>query len=564
MTHDVQGAGGEILDRALAAFLTHRDPSGQSALLLQRGLEVTWLILEPSGGRIALWYGPEAATPAARAEAFRTFVKQHNQQGTPIHFLVSGDADEARSMIEAARPTLMMARLGFYHLDGAGELALRGTRSDWIEAALHRVVDTPPIDDAQLQAALVRTRAVARQEAEVMGKLKGRYAVTAALTAVCVLLFVLRYVWPDGGEMNHLLRMGANFGPRVKDGEVWRLLASAFLHGDVVHLGANMVALWSFGTILEALLGPRRYLVLYGVSALTGALASAFVTEPRVSVGASGAVWGLMTAGIVLVYRPQGLLPERMLAAARARAWTPLALNLMISLRPGIDFLAHIGGGLAGAALFASGAITSGLAPLGAAPVSRRDVRGERPLWTALAVVMLAAMVGSIAAALVTGQPWRAGEPPELVRAEVAESDVTIEIPRDLAAARKVERDEHGVRTTFGAPGNPVVIDVAVQRLEGDIPAENLAAELEDLRGQIQGRTEEGVVRQGAVAVETVGGRRCVVERARVLKVKVDVTAWRCVLGPRLVMVRGFVPEGRPKSWEGVEQKAAASIAVPP
>lgn len=97
-----------------------------------------------------------------------------------------------------------------------------------------------------------------RQREEIAGKLQGRHTVTLTISVVCVALFLLRYVWSDAGETEHLLRMGANHGPRVRAGEVWRLLASAFLHGDIVHLIANTIALWSFGTVLEALLGPRR------------------------------------------------------------------------------------------------------------------------------------------------------------------------------------------------------------------------------------------------------------------------------------------------------------------
>ena len=145
------------------------------------------------------------------------------------------------------------------------------------------------------------------QSGEVAGKLRGRYIVTAALALVSVGLFFFRYLWSDGNHGDHLMRMGANYGPRVLAGDWYRPLASAFLHGDPIHLFANMIALWSFGPVLEALLGPRRYLVLYGGSALAGSLASAFLTDPRMSVGASGAVMALFATLLVLAFHfPKG------------------------------------------------------------------------------------------------------------------------------------------------------------------------------------------------------------------------------------------------------------------
>ncbi len=84
-------------------------------------------------------------------------------------------------------------------------------------------------------------------------------------------------------------------------GEIWRLLSHAFLHGSVVHLLVNSISLFSLGGMLERLLGWRRFLVLYTVSALAGGLASAFVGGARLSVGASGAIFGLLGATFALV-----------------------------------------------------------------------------------------------------------------------------------------------------------------------------------------------------------------------------------------------------------------------
>src|SRR6185503_10317274 len=111
--------------------------------------------------------------------------------------------------------------------------------------------------------------------------------------------FALQELW-GGSESGELLyRMGANLGRLGLTQEPWRLLSSAFLHIGVVHLLANMWALYVFGRVLERVLGPARLLVLYGVAALGGGLLSALVHARSLAAGASGAVWGLMCAEVM-------------------------------------------------------------------------------------------------------------------------------------------------------------------------------------------------------------------------------------------------------------------------
>ena len=391
-------------------------------------------------------------------------------------------------------------------------------------------------------------------------KLRQRFVVTAVLALVCVGLFFLRYVWADGGTKEHLLRMGANYGPRVTSGEWYRLLASAFLHGDGLHLFANMLALWSFGPVLEALFGPRRYLVLYGASALVGSLASAFLTDPRMSVGASGAVWGLMTAGIAIVYRPQGLVPESVLASARQRAWAPLAINLMYSFKPGVDFLAHLGGGAVGAALVLSGALIGGLRPLAAGPFSRRGGRGESPLWTGLAIVTALAMAGSVAAGFVIGKPWEASQPVTFERVPVGETGVTVEMPKAVSRG-KIDPQGDSKFHVFGDTAlDPIVIDVLVSPLEGPIPAEELEGELEALRKAFAEKMLDDATRSAEPRVEAVGPHRVVVDEMK-LKNGVAVKRYALIVGARFVLLRSYEVGDRPKSWADVEQKIVASVA---
>lgn len=128
----------------------------------------------------------------------------------------------------------------------------------------------------------------------------------------------------------------------VADGEVYRLLTSAFLHGGVLHLLLNMYALYLFGPHLEAMLGRLRFTALYVVSALGGsALSYAFSAPNQPSLGASGAVFGLLGAFLVV---------SRKLRRDTTSVLVLLALNFGYGfLVPRIDWRAHLGGLVAGA-----------------------------------------------------------------------------------------------------------------------------------------------------------------------------------------------------------------------
>jgi membrane associated rhomboid family serine protease len=128
----------------------------------------------------------------------------------------------------------------------------------------------------------------------------------------------------------------------VADGEVYRLLSSAFLHGGIVHLLLNMYALYMFGPHLEAMLGRLRFIALYMVSALGGsALSYAFAAPNQPSLGASGAVFGLLGAFLVV---------SRRLGRDTTSVLVLLAINFVYGfLVPRIDWRAHLGGLVAGA-----------------------------------------------------------------------------------------------------------------------------------------------------------------------------------------------------------------------
>jgi membrane associated rhomboid family serine protease len=134
----------------------------------------------------------------------------------------------------------------------------------------------------------------------------------------------------------------------VADGEWWRLVTSGFVHGTgtpnsvFLHLGFNMFALWVLGGILEPAIGRMRYLLIYFTSLLAGSLGALMLTDVGTTAGASGAVFGLMGAGILVMRRRGVGIMESGLGI-----W--LIFNLVITFTSrGISIGGHIGGLVAG------------------------------------------------------------------------------------------------------------------------------------------------------------------------------------------------------------------------
>ncbi|MCA0180168.1 MAG: rhomboid family intramembrane serine protease [Actinobacteria bacterium] len=197
--------------------------------------------------------------------------------------------------------------------------------------------------------------------------------VTLTLLVSCVLIWLLQQ-----SSMGTEIFQRFALAPGIGWHEPWRFLTSAFLHGPLIHIGFNMLALWMLGPYLEGLLGRARFLALYLISALGGSVAFVLVNPVNsmgAVVGASGAIFGLFAALIVL---------NRALGRSTGGIAVTLALNaaLPILYPDTIAWQAHIGGfvtGLVLAALFAkvrgnaaaayagSAAVTAGLAALGAA-----------------------------------------------------------------------------------------------------------------------------------------------------------------------------------------------------
>jgi membrane associated rhomboid family serine protease len=149
----------------------------------------------------------------------------------------------------------------------------------------------------------------------------------------------------DGGLCGNAIADGGACGGTATDGGEWyRIITGAFLHAGPLHLLLNMFVLYVLGTLLEPAIGTLRFLGIYVAALLAGSFGALLLSDPNeVTVGASGAIYGLLGAGVV-VARGRGM--EQV--ASQIGLWLVLNLALTFSI-PGISIGGHVGGLLGGA-----------------------------------------------------------------------------------------------------------------------------------------------------------------------------------------------------------------------
>jgi membrane associated rhomboid family serine protease len=181
------------------------------------------------------------------------------------------------------------------------------------------------------------------------------FLVTKALIAANVLIYFINLaqgasLTDNGGELffdwaligeARVFPSGELIG--VGEGEWWRLVTSAFLHGSIIHLGFNMLLLYWIGGPIEEAIGRARFLILYLVSGLAGAAGALLLTDANaITVGASGAIFGLLGAALVFERQRTFVLGGSALSI--------IVVNLVLTFAvPNISIGGHIGGLVGGA-----------------------------------------------------------------------------------------------------------------------------------------------------------------------------------------------------------------------
>jgi membrane associated rhomboid family serine protease len=125
---------------------------------------------------------------------------------------------------------------------------------------------------------------------------------TKALIGINVAVYIAELAQGGGlyGVHSTIYEKGFLYAPFVGQGDWWRLATAAFLHYGPVHLLLNMLGLYWFGSLLEQRIGSGRYLLIYFVSGLAGSAGALVLSPTSATVGASGAIFGILGAGLVL------------------------------------------------------------------------------------------------------------------------------------------------------------------------------------------------------------------------------------------------------------------------
>ena len=504
--------------------------------------ESTLLEMAATPWLLRLWCAPEggaAAPPVVAGEALVVLggvelrASLAERPGQPVFHLVPGQG----AWTGARRTAPGLERLLALALSRLRQRLQRGSHPDLLPD--ERAALRGPLDPA-----LARWASALRWSTPLA---------TEALLALLVAVFALETLWGDSTATPTLHAMGALTGDALRSGEVWRLLAAASLHIGLPHLLANGFALFSFGRHVEAILGSARFVLLYVLAALGGSLASTLASgdKARVAAGASGALWGLMTALLALGYERRQLLPPPVRASLRANGLRLLALNGLISLHPAVDWAAHLGGGLVGFALVASHLLTVGLAE-----------RGRRRLESVLrwaAGLALAALVGSLLVAWWAGRPWDLAQPPAQWRRQaVSGTTLSIELPPGWRLAPVSDATAEGATFVTGSVGRQpltLILWVSLAEMPADI----------DPRELLAGWEREAEQRPLAAGARRIAARRTEVGERPFLFAEYPLAVgrertWIGLVDRRVVRLDVFDSPESPPAWQAAGERFVGSL----
>lgn len=175
-----------------------------------------------------------------------------------------------------------------------------------------------------------------------------KYPLTYALIAINIIIFFITAIVSNNVyniDTMTLIKFGGRFNTLINQGEVWRLFTANFLHGGLSHIIFNIIALNILGREVELIYGRARYLAIYIISSLGCSILSYLLNPDVVSVGASGAIFGLLAAVLYFAIREK----DRIGKGVYKEILNVLILNIILGfLMPNIDMYGHLGGFISG------------------------------------------------------------------------------------------------------------------------------------------------------------------------------------------------------------------------
>ena len=176
---------------------------------------------------------------------------------------------------------------------------------------------------------------------EKVFKDKGPY-ITYILMGINVLLFLVPVLL---GNYDTIINRFCVYGPSIRRGEYYRLITGIFLHGSIMHLFFNVYALYVIGSQIENYFGRIKYIIIYLFSGIMGALFSMIFGGTTASIGASGAIFGLMGSLLYFGYHYRVYLGN----VLKTQLIPLIIFNLFLGfILNGVDNFAHIGGLIGG------------------------------------------------------------------------------------------------------------------------------------------------------------------------------------------------------------------------
>ena len=198
-----------------------------------------------------------------------------------------------------------------------------------------------------------KQKIVQKIDPDILQFLKGRkeVPVNTMIILINIVVFFLTELTGSSLDGKHLVQWGAAYTPLIQEGhEYYRFFTCMFLHAGLLHLASNSIYLYYFGVRAERLLGTGKFLVLYLVSGLCGGVFSVlFSGNAGVSIGASGAIYGLLGAMLLLTKKRGARYTGMNYSTMLLLAATAIGFGF---LQEGVDNFAHIGGFLGGIAVF--------------------------------------------------------------------------------------------------------------------------------------------------------------------------------------------------------------------
>jgi membrane associated rhomboid family serine protease len=386
--------------------------------------------------------------------------------------------------------------------------------------------------------------------------------VSLAAGALCIALAGLTSEWgPLDLRSAALFAMGADRGASVLKGEVWRLASSVFLHADARHLANNVLALLLFGSLVETTLGSRRFCVLFAAAGLISSSVQGAIRPDAVTCGASGALWGLMTAALRIdtshVRASFGMPPfavsPRLIPPATQRLLGTLALVLVgisLNLHPNAAVAAHLTGGCVGVLLVPAlqrwDAVRSerGVAP-----------RLQRSWLTFAAWATTLSMLAGVLVGVARGRAWELLDPP-IERIQLGSTGLSIDLP---SIAARDPTDGADGEYEFGFAAHSPMRWVLTTR-ELMIPASD-----QDMfrAGVIAGKNAplgaDWIQTTPAISVD-LGGRAAIRSVARLKARKLEEVTHQMFVGPYWIRLTAW--RDGPSVWPGLEDRSAASLGI--